>query len=389
MADGAANSRYDVIIVGARVAGSSTARLLAREGHRVLVVDRATFPSDTVSTHAIDAIGMALLDQWGLTDKVFATNTPRVAQLGLTADGNHLVAPAPCDIACPRRTVLDKLLVDEARDAGAEIREGVTVKSLLRDGARVVGIAGVDADGTAFEAHAEIVVGADGMNSFVAREVDAVRYGERCGKGSGYYAYYSGTGLDLVELAFGTGTFAGVFPTNDDQVCIFGGRDSADFAEMRSDPDAALIDVLTEASERIGAATAAGTRETRFFKYNVQPGFFRVPYGDGWALVGDAGFHIDPVTGRGIGHAFRDAALLARAISGSLSGATRMHEALAAYNADRDRMSLEVFRITHDIADLEWSGEQVINLMFELLTVAQPFVDEVSSWAQPQEAAPA
>ena len=380
------NLGYDVVVVGARVAGASTARLLAQRRHRVLLVDRAAFPSDTVSTHAIDPVGMALLDQWELTDKVFATNTPRVTQFGLTAGGGHMAAPAPRPIACPRRTVLDKLLVDEARAAGVDVRERVTVKSLLRDGERVTGIAGVDGDGNRFEARASIVVGADGMNSFVAREVGAEQYGQRCGKGSGYYAYYSGTGLDMAELAFGAGTFAGVFPTNDEQVCVFAGRDSREFAEMRTDPDAALIATVTETSERIGAATAAGKRETRFFKYIVQPGFFRKPHGDGWALVGDAGFHIDPVTGRGIGHAFRDSALLSRAIDAALSDPTSMTDALAQFHADRDRLSMDVFRITHDIADLEWSGEEVIGLMVELLTITEPIVAEVMTWAAAAQA---
>src|SRR5437763_7627685 len=141
---------YDAIIVGARCAGSATAMLLARAGHRVLVVDRATFPSDTLSTHCITPGGVTQLQRWGLFDVVVATNTPHITKAELTLGAMTLPAEHPTGWINPRRTVLDKLLVDAARHAGAEVREGVTVKELKRDGDAVTGVTGRDPDGTPF-----------------------------------------------------------------------------------------------------------------------------------------------------------------------------------------------------------------------------------------------
>ncbi len=129
---------YDAIIVGARCAGSPTAMLLARKGYRVLLLDKATFPSDTMSTHHIHPPGVAALERWGLLERLEATGCPPVETYSfdfgpLTISGS----PRPIDgVArgyCPRRTVLDRLLVDAAVEAGAELREGFTVDEILAD----------------------------------------------------------------------------------------------------------------------------------------------------------------------------------------------------------------------------------------------------------------
>ena len=373
---------YDAVIVGARVAGSATARLLAARGLRVLVVDRATFPSDTVSTHCIDPLGIQLLDNWGLFDAVLATGAPRIRQFVLTIGDFELPGePSGDGVTAPRRTVLDKLFVDVARDAGAEVREGVKVTELLRDGdGRVTGIRCVDRDGTTSDEMATIVVGADGAHSFVARQVDAETYGTRQGQGSGYYSYWSGTGLTAVELCFSPAVFAGVFPTNDDAVCVFGGRVSESFVEEASkDRDGAVVAAVREASPRVGEAIANGKREETFVKWKAEPGFFRVPYGPGWALVGDAGFHIDPVTGRGIGHAFRDAQLLADAIAGSDG---TIDERLASYHRVRDEMSTEMYRVTQDIAELGGTNEDLLGLFGALQVESERLCDIAAGWAQ-------
>jgi flavin-dependent dehydrogenase len=388
---------YDVIVVGARCAGSSTARLLAEAGHRVLLVDRASFPSDTVSTHCIDPVGIKLLETWGLIDKVLATNAPAVSRLVLNVGGGEFPNEQPdVYVTAPRRTVLDKLLVDEAVAAGVTLREGVTVKSLLRssdgggdggDGA-VVGVAGVDASGEAFTASAALVVGADGAHSFVASEVGAEQYDVRETQGTGYYAYYSGTPLSSVELGFAPNRFAGVFPTNDGEVCVFAGRTLDEFGDMRSAPDEAMVSTLRDISARLADATAAGTRTSRFFKYDAQPGFFRQAWGDGWALVGDAGFHIDPVTGRGIGHAFRDASLLAGAVDAGLRGAMPMTGALTSYQATRDRMSARMYDITQTIAALEWNDAELLQLFLDLVVETGALAEEVATWPAAQPPSP-
>ena len=356
---------YDAIVVGGRCAGSSTARLLAAKGHRVLVVDRAHFPSDTVSTHCVTMGGVAQLRRWGLLDRVLATNVPWVPAFTLTIGANELRDPLPLEerqgMVSPRRTVLDKLLLDAAAEAGAEIREGVTVKDLLREEGRVVGIAGHDEGGGTVEERAAIVIGADGTHSAIAKIVDAAVYDERPGQGSGYYAYFSDVPADAVELAFNDGHFAGVFPTNDEQTCIFAGKSDEQFGDYRDDVDDGHATTVGVANPRLGEWVRSATRQSRFFAFRAVPGFFRVPWGPGWALVGDAGYHKDPVTGHGITDAFRDAELLAGAVSDGLDGAS-MDAALAGYQARRDAMSRDVFETTQEIAALGWNEDDLLGI---------------------------
>ena len=167
---------YDAIVVGARCAGSPTAMLLARRGYRVLLVDRATFPSDTTSTHMVHAPGVAALRRWGLLDLVTAAGTPPVPGYDCDFGGVRITgSPQPADGVttgyAPRRSVLDTLLVDAASVAGAEVREGFTMSTLVVEDGRVAGIRGHTADGTSVVEQARVVVGADGWNSRVARAV--------------------------------------------------------------------------------------------------------------------------------------------------------------------------------------------------------------------------
>ena len=175
-----ANRQYDAIVVGARCAGSPTAMLLARRGYRVLVVDRATFPSDTISTHLIHPPGVAALRRWGLLDRLLATGCPPIGTYSFdfgpfTSSGSPGTTDEPLAYA-PRRTALDKLLVDAAGQAGAEIREGFTVEGLEIDDGRVTGIRGHSQGGKNIIERARTVIGADGRHSLVAEAVGAAQY---------------------------------------------------------------------------------------------------------------------------------------------------------------------------------------------------------------------
>jgi flavin-dependent dehydrogenase len=167
---------YDAIIVGARCAGSTTAMLLARKGYRVLLLDKATFPSDTISTHIIHPIGLARLKRWGLLDQIISSNCPPISQVNIDL--------GPFDLQCsmqpvdgvaaayaPRRYVLDKILVDAAVAAGAELREGFQVQDLLRENDQIVGVKGRSATGELIAEKARMVIGADSKHSLVARQV--------------------------------------------------------------------------------------------------------------------------------------------------------------------------------------------------------------------------
>ena len=329
---------YDAIIVGARVAGAPLALLLTRRGHRVLLVDRATFPSDTISTHLIQPDGVARLRRWGLLDAVIASGCPPLATL--TRDFGIMTLSGPfggdTPALCPRRYALDTLLVEAACAAGAEFRCGFTAQELLRDGeGRVIGLRGRVEGGAAVEERARVVVGADGYNSFVARAVGAAEYDVRPGTGFGYYSYWSGFDGEGVELYWRADRILFAFPTNDGRTCIAQEAPAAEFAEFRSDVER-NFDAGLDAVPEFAARVRAGRREERFAGLAPRPALFRQPWGPGWALAGDAGCHKDPVTGSGITDAFRDADLLADALDAGLSGRQPLDDALSAYGVARD-----------------------------------------------------
>jgi flavin-dependent dehydrogenase len=288
-----ANNSYDAIVVGARCAGSPVAMLLAERGHRVLVVDRATFPSDTVSTHVIHPAGIAAVRRWGLLDTLIATGCPPIGTYSfdfgpVTLAGSPGTEEEPAAYA-PRRTVLDKILVDAAASAGAEIREAFTVDEILTDSdGRVTGIRGRDDNGGSVTEHAGVVIGADGRNSIVARAVRARQYRDVAPLTCGYYSYWSNlpTGGRFEAYTRPHRGWA-VCPTNDDRTLVIGGWPHAELAANRNDVEGNLMKMFSTApefAERIRGAQ----REERYAGASV-PNYFRKPYGPGWALVATPG----------------------------------------------------------------------------------------------------
>jgi flavin-dependent dehydrogenase len=348
---------YDVIVVGARCAGSTTAMLLARDGYRVLLVDRATFPSDTLSTHYIHQPGVARLDRWGLLEQVAATNCPPVRRLTFDVGPFALTgAPPPADgvadAYAPRRFLLDRILLEAAAAAGAEVRESFSVDEVLSDDGRVIGVRGRTAGGATVTERARIVVGADGLRSRVARAVEAPTYETRPGRTCAYYTYWDGVSLDGVELYPRDGNMIGAGPTNNGQAMVIAFWPRAAFRRVRADIERSFDDVLALApglAERL----AAGERAERFFGTANLPFFFRKPYGPGWALVGDAGYHKDPITAEGITDAFRDAELLAGAVDAGLSGRRPLEQALAGYERRRNEQAMPIYEFTYELAGLE------------------------------------
>jgi flavin-dependent dehydrogenase len=342
---------YDAIVVGGRCAGSPTAMLLARRGYRVLVVDRATFPSDTLSTHFLHLSGVALLGEWGLLDKVRRSGCPTLRELVFDVGSLRLVgSPEPAgqvdEMFCCRRTVLDHILVEAAEAAGAEVRQGFTVETVIHENGRVTGIAGRDRGGRRVIEQASIVIGADGRRSLVARAVAAPEYDTAGPLAGYYYSYWSGIDSDRVEFYPRDGRVAGVLPTNHGLTCLFVGARQADFPTFRRDPEAFMRGVF-DAIPELGTRVRAGRREERLRGVGDLRNFFRRPWGDGWALVGDAGCHKDPILGHGISDAFRDATLLADAVDRGLSGHEPITGALADY--ERRRNEVEVPRYQYSL----------------------------------------
>lgn len=337
---------YDAIVVGARCAGSPTAMLLARRGHRVLVVDRATFPSDTLSTHFMTPDGVERLRQWGILDRVLATGCPQLHGTRRTLQG-FVVPHDPKDplTIAPRRTVLDKVLVDAAREAGAEVREGATVDALIVEDGVVRGIRGHAGTG-AFEERAAVVIGADGRQSFVARQVGAPEYNVIPGTTAGYYAYYAGMEHGpYAELYLGGGQAMFVFPTNDGEVCLGVEFTAGRFQEFREDIEANMQAAFATVPA-LGERTAKARRTSRIMGLSPHESFYRKPYGPGWALVGDAGYYRDPLLGQGINDALRDAEALAGALDDILGQRTSWDAAMEAYEQQRNAATGMLYNLT-------------------------------------------
>jgi 2-polyprenyl-6-methoxyphenol hydroxylase-like FAD-dependent oxidoreductase len=349
---------YDAIIVGARCAGAPTAMLLARKGYRVLVVDRATFPSDTISTHIIWPHGAEIVGRWGLLDRLAATGCPPIA-LQLIFDvgpfalkGGVTDANAGRGGFCPRRTVLDKLLVSAAAEAGAELREGFTVESLLWDGDRVAGLKGHTRTGASVEERAHVVIGADGVRSLVATAVRAPEYDVKPPLTTNYYSYYSGFEADDLEQYLRPYQAVGCFPTNDGLTLIAVLWPSSRFQEVRTDVEGHARKVL-ESTPAVADRLQGARREEKWVGTAGVPNYFRQPFGSGWALVGDAAYNKDPITAQGISDAFIDAEALVTALDDGWSGRRPLGDALAAAQASRDARVKPMYDFTCQMATLE------------------------------------
>lgn len=331
--------------------------LLAGAGHEVLLVDRATFPSDTISTHVIARTGMVQLNRWGLLPAVLASGAPPVTRVEFhSEDGvmartlkdrhgvDHLLAP--------RRVILDGILQQGALGAGASIATGVSVEDVVRDASgRVVGVVGHDAEGP-LEVRARYVVGADGLGSRMARSVAAPFAIVRPSTGTTQYAYYEGD-WSAIEYYLAPDVFTGVFPTHGGTACIWActpEHTARDYRTRHGSPERALAALLDDAAPALSDRLRTATRTSPVRGMLRMPNHLRQPSGDGWALVGDAGYHRDAITGYGISDAFRDAELLAAALDDALRDPASEADALAAYGRERDRMAREIFEITCELA---------------------------------------
>jgi flavin-dependent dehydrogenase len=349
---------YDAIVVGARCAGSSTARLLADKGYRVLLVDRATFPSDTISTHIVWPRGLDALRRWGLLDAVRKSNCPPIREV--TFDFGEVVLRGrlpPWDgidvTYGPRRIVLDKILLDAASASGVEVREGFTVQELARgDDGTVTGICGQARGGSPVTDSARVVIGADGLHSIVARTAPAAEYNVRPAFGFLYYSYWSGVDVPGLEYHVRDGQGGGALPTNDGLACVIVAARIDGFSRFKADVEANYLRLL-ELDAGFNERVRAGKREERIYGTAELHNLFRKPYGNGWALVGDAGYHKDPVTAQGITDAFRDAELLVAGIDDAFSGRQTFDEAMVGYEKTRNDAVMPHFDFTCQIAKLE------------------------------------
>jgi 2-polyprenyl-6-methoxyphenol hydroxylase-like FAD-dependent oxidoreductase len=346
---------FDAIVVGARCAGSPTAMLLARKGYRVLVVDRATFPSDTISTHMVHPRGVAALATWGLLERLTATGCPPIHTYTFdfgpfTIAGSPGTQESPVSY-CPRRTVLDKLLVDAASEAGAEVREGFTVEEVLIEDGRVSGIKGRSKSGASMTERARVVVGADGRYSVVAEAVRPAQYNEKPQLLCGYYTYWSNLPTGQFDTYIRPRRGFALAPTHDGLTLSVGGWPHSEFDANKKDVEGnflKMLDLVPDVAERVRGAK----REAPFAGAAVL-NYFRKPFGPGWALVGDAGYNRDFITAQGITDAFRDAERCVAALDEAFQGVRPYDEAMHAYQRDRDEQVMSMYEFTCQLATLE------------------------------------
>jgi len=348
----------DVLVVGARCAGASTAMLLARGGLRVLLIDRSDYGADTISTHALMRAGVLQLRRWGLLSRIEQAHTPPIRDTAFHY-GDDVVEIAIGEshgvsaLCAPRRTLLDRVLVDAATEAGVDVRFRHSLVQLTRTpGGRVTGALLRGATDEPIEVQAELVTGADGIGSSVARLVGAP-FLRQCSFASAIiYGHWPGLAARGYRWYFRPGASAGVIPTNDRLHCVFAAMPAARYrAGLRG--VAGYRRILAEAAPDIAAALDPVVSDGPVWTFAGRPGFMRQAWGPGWALVGDAGYFKDPLTAHGMTDALRDAELLSRAV---IEGT---EQALARYAATRDELSLPLLAATDAVASFDWDLETV------------------------------
>lgn len=376
-------NHYDVVVVGARVAGASTAMLLARAGLKVALLDRGDYGSDTLSTHALMRAGVLQLSRWGVLDEVAAAGTPPVDKtLFHYADGDMVQVSIRSSrgvdaLYAPRRFVIDRILVDAAAAAGVDVHHGVTVTELLESDGRVTGVRGISSTGAPLTVHAGLCIGADGVRSVVAQQVGARVEQQAVARAAVLFRYHADFCLAGYEWAYGDGAAAGMIPTNDDLACVFVSTTPERMRTLRQQGTERAFAELFEVAAadhlpRLRMSTPTG----RMFGWAGVPGFVRRSWGPGWALVGDAGYFKDPITAHGMTDALRDAELLANAVVEAVSGARPEPHALAAYQRQRDALSTRLFAATEAITAYDWDMADIRRLLRE---VSSAMTDEVEA----------
>lgn len=355
-----AERRYDVVIAGARCAGASTAMLLARSGLRVLVVDPTKRGSDTLSTHALMRGAVLQLHRWGLLDSVRLSGAQAIRRTTFHYGDETIEIPIKQrdgvgELYAPRRTVLDAVLVDAALAAGAEVAHGRSVVDLVRDrqgrvrGARISG-----ADQRVVEVETDLVIGADGIRSRVARILEVGYETMGAHATASIYGYRKDLGLEGFHWYYDLGAAVGTIPTNGGETCVAASMPRDRFESGRREGLEALYRrVLGDVSPDLARRVASSESPGKLRAFAGKRGFLRQAVGPGWALVGDAGYFRDPLTAHGIADALRESEFLARAV---LMGSD---DAFVTFQAARDERVRGLFAVTDRLASFEWDFEEV------------------------------
>ena len=342
--------RFDVVIVGARCAGAPLATMLARRGASVCLVDRASFPSEALSTHVIQPCGSEILDRLGVLGDVLGAGAVELtrftlavedARVDVEADVEDFGAPG----LCVRRVTLDDVLVRAAASAGADVRTATPVKAVIRDNGRV---AGVETGGGPLRA--SLVVGADGRSSTVAGAVGAAEYHVAPPGRIFAWAYFEGARDTEPRLRLGqVGSLAFLASPTDSGLYMAGVCPSqSDRDEFLSDRERGFTSGLAAWPEL--ASLPDGARRVGPIRVMVDwHGYFREAAGPGWVLLGDAGHFKDPSPAQGISDAFRQAERLADVVEAGLGGSADIDDALNGWWRWRDEDAYEMHWFATDL----------------------------------------
>lgn len=351
---------YDVIVIGARCAGSPTAMLLARQGYRVLLLEKARFPQDTLSSHYIHMQGMGLLNRWGLLDKLRDAGCRPITRQsyqgpGVRVEGFSLPVDGLRYTYAPRRYVLDPLLAEGAVEAGVDFREGCAVKDLVWEDDRVVGVRYTTPGGAEATDRARLVVGADGMRSLVARKAGARNVVEHPRVSCTYYSYWADVPSHF-ELYERPGRWIGVIPTNDDLTLLMTYFPQDLYNDVRKGVEPFYLDSFRTTAPELYERMRAGRRVEQLYGTGHQENYFRKAHGPGWVLVGDAVNHKDSITARGITEAFVQAQSLVDHVGTQLHDDAALRTALKRYENDLSGEALSHYQGALNVAELKPEG---------------------------------
>ncbi|MFN4140723.1 FAD-dependent oxidoreductase [Aestuariivirga sp.] len=384
---------YDVAIVGARCAGSALALSLARHGLKVIIIDRTRFPSDTMSGHYIHPAGVSALRRLGLREDLERLGSPALRRMSIDF-GSFTISGAPTpardgtvDSFAPRRWAFDPVLAEAAVAVGAELREATNFTRLVFDGRQVKGIATVSTSGRVEDVRARLVVGADGKRSRVAAQAGARVYDTVPARTCTYYAYWKDLPIDRAELYVRDGRFAVALPTNEGLTFLAVAWPVDRFGAVRKDVETAYLAAVCELpslADRLVSAKRVG----RFTGTADTEGFFREAAGPGWALVGDAGYHKDPITAQGMTDAFLHAELLSECVVDGLGGARNIDAALMTYSQRRDALAKPLYDMTAELARLSSPSPEVAALLAAVAVspgATSEFLGIMAGTVHPQE----
>ncbi|MEO0444081.1 MAG: NAD(P)/FAD-dependent oxidoreductase [Pseudomonadota bacterium] len=353
---------YDLIIIGARVSGSSTALLSAKAGLKVLLIDRHKFPSDTLSTNYIHQPGCLRLKRWGVLDKIIASGTPAIPTTRFQADDIVIKGGISKDYEqinayAPRRYVLDSIMAEAAKEAGVELRENCSLLDIKWEDGRCSGVKLRNADKKITTESAALIVGADGMRSTVARLVGSKITHQDPLLTCAYYSFWEGLKPDY-ELYEGKNSWVGAVPTTG-SVLVATYFPQNDFNRVRKSAMAWHMNAIETTAPNLFKRLKSAKQSERLWGTGDQQNFFRQATGPGWALVGDAGHHKDSITARGITDALVQSELLVSRVKNNIHDQPKLNESLQHFAKDRDMLMMPGYKGTLAVAKLEAQNERI------------------------------